>query len=421
MLGVAPGGRGDEKQTAAQGRGTSTMISPPPGSPPPPAQKMAPFTNGDRQVAPPQPTDRDIQADPFGPRFASLRSLRQQVQDIQASLNHVRAGDAHLQDFADSIARGRDRIQALIDKLVAEVEAHDTDMVESMGHIEAVWFRMTGNPPLCKPHEETSVKDLLRFFNLLDEDCHEIIYAIGYWTIPQRLEEWLLAGRPGYYVPFHAVFEDELPLESDRIKVLNHLSWSPKTVNLGRVDSEHGLVYRYSRRIFNRVMCLLAVIATPVLIAFLIAYLANPQRGIPLVLGHLLAFALPDWPLSKGGDHSAVLVAGWFAVLAGVGAHALGENAKRLHSADSLHSVVAPSNLLRWISAFWGRTSMRIFQALIAFFSIALTQDLTKAPYLEFFLAGYALDSVIGLVGTSLDKRSGAAVTSLKRQLGVTA
>jgi hypothetical protein len=36
------------------------------------------------------------------------------------------------------------------------------------------------------------------------------------------------------------------------------------------------------------------------------------------------------------------------------------------------------------------------------------------------FLVGYSLDSVLELVGTSLEQQPSAQVTSLKQQLGVT-
>ncbi len=356
-------------------------------------------------------------------RLAKLRFLRQQVQDLQKLLTHVRGGDAQLQQFAGSIGLCRTTIGALIQELIPEVHSHDADHDEVMGHIKTVWDRMSENPVFQQPDSATDSKALDRSFNFFDEDCHEIIYSVGWWTIPDRLTDWLSQERPGYYVPFHAVFEDEMPLEADRVKVLNYLAWSPKGVLRGLVDAEHGLVYRYSRSVWHQLGAFAAVIATPVVIAAIIVYLSDPSKDISLGWFHVPRFSVPNWPLSKG-DHAAMaamLVAGWFAVLAGVVAHAFVETAKRLQETSTLPSVVAPSELLHWISAFWGRITMRIMQALIPFFAVAFTQDLGKVTYLEFFLAGYALDSVIGLVGASLDKRSGAAVTNMKRQLGVSA
>jgi hypothetical protein len=72
-----------------------------------------------------------------------------------------------------------------------------------------------------------------------------MVFVIGAETIPSRLNDWLQKAQPGYYVPFHLVFEDEIPVPEDRLRLLNTLSWSPRVIQGGVVDAANGLIYRY--------------------------------------------------------------------------------------------------------------------------------------------------------------------------------
>ena len=60
---------------------------------------------------------------------------------------------------------------------------------------------------------------------------------------PERV---VVQEQAGYYVPFHEVFDDELSVYEDRVKLLKYLKFAPQTLANGLVDVDTGLIYRYT-------------------------------------------------------------------------------------------------------------------------------------------------------------------------------
>lgn len=283
----------------------------------------------------------------------------------------------------------------------------------------------------------------------LDSQFRKMIFEIGYYSIPTTLQEWLRAARPGYYVPFHATFEDEIPSQEDRTKLLNLLASSPALVDCGIVDASRGLIYRYDPRRSMRWVSVAFVILLVLLATWLVAYAANPAADLQLLpqvtlpwfgdqtvsLGPLSfpgtnMFDTPnadpakivpagDWPLTAGGiTHESTLMLGWLAVLLGVAVHIAVSAAKATQAQMTAPPVLAVSQLTPRINAFFGQIVLKILIALVAFFGIALTTNLTSESYVSFFLAGYTLDSVVDLFGNTLDKRAAAQANSMQQQFG---
>ena len=357
-----------------------------------------------------------------------LRELRAEVQDLQALLTSVRAGVATPATFAGAIETTKGDVAALLEGLEQEVRAHDPEHSDTMRHLVNLWEQMTLCPLLQSP--ETPPADPAQQthqLDLLEARCRAIIFEIGAWTIPARLNRWLETARTGYYVPFHAVFEDELPHQEDRVKVLNMLAWSPKATRDGLVDVTTGLIYRYDHRRWAQLAALLWI---GVLLALCIAVVGAaallrggghliPAIPVPVLggtLGPLTLPSVPDWPLPA--DREASYVLGWFAVLAGVVVHVGVAATKRMR--DALPPVLSAEDLLPRVSAYWGRIALKLGLALFAFFALVLSVDADQASLLNFFLVGYALDSVVELFGASLEQRAAAQVSTLRQQLGVT-
>ena len=242
--------------------------------------------------------------------------------------------------------------------------------------------------------------------NLLDTQCRRIMYWTGYKTVPHRLQWWLDATKPGYAIPFHAVFENELSDAEDRQKVLQFLAWTPTTTPGGIIDLDSGLVYRYDQRLLRQAVSLVLVVVVLALATSLV-YIAGK---------------LP--PLNEFALAWTTLFMEWVAVLIGTVVHIGVGTAKRMRAQGENSAVLPVSKFWIVLNAKEGFILLRIFMALIGFFTLVFTSGMTGGfeigPFLlNSLLVGYSLDSVVDVFGTSMDQRVDVQHANLKKQLGV--
>ncbi len=328
------------------------------------------------------------------PQLEQLRVLRAEVQDLQALLGKVRSGDAQLGTYVDYIQKATHEINQLLGNLGGS---------DSNRHLHNVWEQMSDSPLLTAPGGTYSAQDQLHHLSMLDDQCTQMVYQLGALTIPARLNDWLAKARPGYYIPFHAVFADELPVFEDRVRVLNSLAWEPKVIHGGLVDPATGLIYRYSDRPSERIISLTLLVV-----------------GIAATVGIVIgACFLPivRWPLQPSSLH-LVLIA-WAAVLAGVIVHVGVSTAKRLQMQAGSPPVIAVGDLPLLISAKLGPILLKLLLALVGFFGLVFAAGVGSVTVLNAFLVGYSLDSVVELFSASLEQRATVQVATLKQQLGV--
>jgi hypothetical protein len=413
--------------------------------------------------------DRQETDPQFSRQRALLQLLRVDIQALQTLLAGVRDGSQALNAGNRAWLAERSRN---IDANLVELETI-TKQAESLGHsflhshsvlyLTDIWQQVklssyfTGQPAGANGLPDAAApadQDQSQVHSLawLDSQFRKMIFEIGYYSIPMTLDEWLRAARPGYYVPFHATFEDEIQSQEDRTKLLNLLASSPGLVSCGIVDAGRGLIYRYDPRRMVRWVSVALVVLLVLLATWLVAYAANPANDLQLLpqvtlpwfggrtvsLGPLTfpgtnmfdtpnadpAKVVPagDWPLTAGGiTHESTLMLGWLAVLLGVAVHIAVSAAKGIQAQMAAPPVLAVSQLTPRINAFFGQIVLKILMALVAFFGIALTTNLNNESYVSFFLAGYTLDSVVDLFGSTLDKRAAAQANSLQQQLGAAA
>ena len=354
-----------------------------------------PLNHTDNQIAPTEanvvPGDEGSKGHPIP--LDKLRELRAEVQDFDALLKDVRKGSVTLKTYAPYIQKTCNDINALIQ------EIKDGD---SIRHIQNLWEQMSICPLMAKPENDYPVEDQLHYIETLGEQIRKMIFLIGMLTIPSRLNEWLAEARPGYYVPFHLVFEDEIPNEEDRMRVLNYLAWSPKVIKDGIVDVTSGLIYRYSRDSRTRFFSILELI-----LGFLAAFLI-------VILSAYMPFK--DWPLSL--DNLGVLIGGWMAVLVGIAVHVAVANVKRKQSQPGLPPVIALGDLPFVIDAQLGQLLMKLALALVGFYGLIFTAGIKDVSILNAFLVGYSLDSVVELFGSSIEQKGKAQITDLEQKLG---
>jgi hypothetical protein len=173
-----------------------------------------------------------------------LRLLSAEARDLRAVLESIGQGEANLARYADYIRATYLRMDELVAGLVGSSD-------DAIRHIENVWEQMKGSKLLSAPDTPLTPEEQTQLLNLLDGKTRRMIYWTGYKTIPERLQRWLDETQPGYIIPFHAGFEDEMPDAEDRQRILQYLAWAPNVLHGGVVDAASGLVYRYEEGWFR--------------------------------------------------------------------------------------------------------------------------------------------------------------------------
>ncbi len=323
-----------------------------------------------------------------------LRELRAEVQDLQKVLEAVASGQAALGDYGSYIQKTMRDLARLI------VQVHDGggDHTDTIRHLHNLWEQMKANPLLTDPMKEFSAQEQFHQLSILNAACREVVLWVGYLTIPERLNGWLAGARPGYYIPFHDVFADEVPNFEDRAAILNSLAWAPETVQGGLVDADSGLIYRYSPSPRQRLMSFLLLAAAAGL-------------AVVIVIG-LAYLPAPGWPLGSGDV--TTLVIGWCAVLAGVVVHVGIGTAKRMQTQRGRPPVLSPGDLPLLINAKIGQLLLKLLLTLVGFFGLVFAAGIGEVTPMNAFLVGYALDSVVELFSSSLELRASAKVAALK-------
>jgi len=332
--------------------------------------------------------------DPQKLDLEALRRLRSELQAFQSFLLNVRNGQSKILTFYTYVQQTREEVTVLVEQL------KDGD---SISQIKNLWEQIKENPLMLSPEEEHESQQQLHYLDMLDSQIRQIVFLIGYLTIPERLNQWLSQAWSGYYIPFHLVFEDELPVAEDRQRVLNYIAWSPKTIQGGIVDPVSGLIYRYSESLNSRLLSLLWIIL-------------GLAGSIGIVIG-AASINPPGWPISKA-DVSTLLV-GWAAVLLGVILHMAVGSTKRSKSQTGLPPILAVRNLLLVIDAHMGNVLMKLLMALIGFFALLFTAGLENLTPFNTFLVGYTLDSFLELFGANLEQRAAAQAAAVKQQLQI--
>ncbi len=355
-------------------------------------------------------------ADAAGVRLGLLRELRAEIQDLQVVTQAVRKGKTSINAFAGYVAKTKADIADLMEKIVAAelavraapapdkkhsaAAAGDTD---NLRHLLNLWEQMQICPLLLDPAGDYEAQAQLNYLDTLDDQIRKMVYVIGAETIPSRLNDWLQKAHPGYYVPFHLVFEDEIPTPEDRLRLLNTLSWSPRVIQGGVVDAANGLIYRYeSNAVWMWTTNALLVV---------IVVAASLGVGLTSQLNFPGTAFLPA--------HASDLLLWWGFVLIGVFIHTLVGNQKRAKAAGGLPPIYALSDVGLIVNARLGQILMKLALALTGFFGFVAATPVDKITPFACLLVGYSLDSIIELFGASLDSQAAAQVESLKTQLKV--
>ena len=338
-----------------------------------------------------------------------LRKARAEIQCLQELLKGIRKGNTDSKQYEMYI-------QNIISNIDDHINSIPNDAIgDTIQNLKSTIEFIKANPLI----EGTGfdIKQQTSYLDMLDPLIRNAIFFIGLLTIPRRLNRWLSLSRNGYYIPFHQVFEDELPDKEDRIKLLNYLAWQPKALweGGGLVDASRGLIYRYSMSPFWRYLSALELVAILIIVAAVIYFLAPaylPNSSLNVTIDKL-----PSWPidLTKQNKSSISALLLWLVLWGGIVVHILVANAKRQQE-EELPSIFPIYDAMKLISAKLGDILQVISLSVIGFAgAIFIFGDKINVP--DAFLVGYSLDSFVELLGTSIEQKASAQLSTIKKQL----
>jgi hypothetical protein len=335
--------------------------------------------------------------------LSALRELRSEVQDLRDLLVRIKEGKSSTKDNAEYFKKTYSDIQKLIKELNGINQERRSDTCR---RIFNSWEKMQANALLKHPEQDRESQVLLHDLAILDEEAGKIILYVGHITIPHRLNRWIGATRAGHYLPFHLLFEDEIPMPADRARVLNSIAWAPDVIKFGLVYPGSGLIYRYERDEKKQIWSFIQVLLVLVLMT----------AGVWSLCFIGEKFNIAGWLFDP--QYAPTLTIGWMALLVGVIVHVGVESVKKSQS-TGLPPVIAINDWLKHVSARKGDIILKLLIALFGLIGLVVTTDISKFTIASAFLVGYSLDSFVGLFGTSIEQRATAQATALKEQIGL--
>ncbi|WP_031432603.1 coiled-coil domain-containing protein [Methylomarinum vadi] len=324
----------------------------------------------------------------------ALRELRAEISDLNSSFDDIKQGKTTVTTIADYIQKTNKDVKKLFSTINDLNEDFHSDTIRNINNY---WEQMKYNPILVDPSQSMSPQDQLHHLSMLEAKAKKMILAICFLTIPHRVNIWLQQSRPGYYLPFHLLFEEDLPSAEDRQRVINTMAWAPKAMESGIINIESGLIYRYDPRRSAQYCGFL----------FLLLIFYTLSVGIWLFGKHATYFGLTDIT-------PKLILLAWLAVLAGMFIHIIIGKFKRSQE-TGLPQVVATSDWLIYVSAHKGDITLKLLTALFGLFAFTFSSG--SITMISSFLLGYSLDSFIGVFGSSLEKKAEAQYSSLYKKI----
>jgi hypothetical protein len=352
-------------------------------------------------------------------QLLELRNLAAELQDLQAVIARIQKGEVARTDFAEYLHKSWEDIGQIITQLKGPPELHrpprprlpngteieEVEEVDTIRHLHNLWEQMSMNPILLNPRGDFLPQVESHLLTMLDEQLANCLFLITKLTIWDHVTELLPMMRPGHYLPFHLVFDEEVPSQEQRVRLLNYLSLSPKRImGGGLVDAANGLIYRYEENTLKR----RSILALLILMLVVLTGLVVGLSWRPLL------------PWGAGPGTLTTLLVAWGSVLAGVATHAAIGSIKRAQARGGLPPVLAVGDIPLLLNALSGQIMLKLLMAFLGFCGLAFTsQGSEQVTVMTAFLLGYSLDSFIEIFGAGIAQRANAQAAALKQQLSL--
>ncbi len=270
--------------------------------------------------------------------IAYLRELREEIQNLQAALEKVKAASAltasdpqarivmvsNALESREKFDRNQGGIRERLNAIQAVFDA-DEDLHAQYGDSIAEINNLWDDVEASWPRGDDEAAKLTARIDEAGERMARMVYLCALLTVPERVNQNLATMRVGQAMDFRSQFEDELPDEEQGKKILTYLALHPKLVN-GLVDAEAGLIYRSSPASARRVASLIffgIALLIPVAVLLVPGFLAStgttltPQELVriygALAVGSLVHVAVTMLKQQRSGKSgSGILVTDWF-------------------------------------------------------------------------------------------------------------
>lgn len=317
-------------------------------------------------------------------RLEKMRRVSEEIRGLQQILRPIAEGRTTLDRAADHIERVVPRVTNALEK----IDPRKPGEAEAVAQARIQWEIARVSPVLARPHDALGADVLLPEVAHVLDHTDEMLFVLARVTVPPRVKRWLSGTVPHHYVPFHDVFEDELPRRDQRERLLHYMAHNAAGLDNGIISPNAGLIYRHSGgHVLRSWATVLLLAALAGAIGFLLLH-----GSVPFV-GWELAFLLPRDPAGQ----ATLYLLPWLGILGGVAIHAIVEAEKR-----SLNKGRPPlfsfALFPRWIDALAGVIIYRGLLSLVALVGMFAFPADAATPLTAFFV-GYSLDSFVGLFG----------------------
>jgi hypothetical protein len=360
-----------------------------------------------------------------------LRKLVIEIRILRGILNSVANGSTTLERSSIQIKEIHKSIECTSTKISQINEEH-------IRNVKLHCDKITDYKLLSAPEEFCSngftMQDILRTIFFIDTQLELILFESSYWTVPQKIHEWIIKSNLGSVIPFHVIFEEEMADEDYQRSVLDHITSAPELIGGYLkgiiVDSAKRLIYRSgsNREIRMRFFLLFLVILIGTSIITLAPYIMLGAKGDNRIrFMSVYDSSLPDDPIRiiniNAGNFSNYL-AGWAIVLVGALVYSITRAVRRATEGFGL-SVLPFRRAWYMLGA---RVQMHILTILVLFIGYLAIVYAFGVPtldngegrtffFINAFLIGYSLDSLAEMFGSSIDQRAAEQQTRIRKQL----
>ncbi len=337
--------------------------------------------------------------------IAFLRELREEIQNLQEAMDHVRAASALTDANAQSVIAAAaqesrekfDRNQrGITSRLYAIQSVFDSseDLHAQYGDAIAEISNRWDDLSAYWPAGDEDTPKLMARIRKTSDDMARIVYLCALLTVPERVNQNLATMRVGQAMDFRMQFHDEIPSEEQGKKLLEYLAVHPKLVH-GLVDAEAGLIYRSSSHKARRAASLLI---------FLVALL------LPLVL-YMPGLLNAIQPNLNPGDLMRV----YAAIAVGSLVHVAVSMLKQQRSGKAGAGTLVADWLL-WVHV---KETPIVYGIMSLWVGLAGMAALGQNSISGAFFVGYSLDSFVDLFLSRFETGATTAMEAARAKLKI--
>jgi len=320
--------------------------------------------------------------------YAVLRQAREELVRIRTVLAAAQAAGRASETIVSTVGTLMDREGPVVTGLLADASAllaGDDELADrysdSITRIDNAWDDLRSGWAAWQAGQTTA--------DVFVGDFDAIIYEIGIITVPPRLQENLQVLRVGNVMNFHHEFQDEIPTEAARVRILTWLNEHPVSVP-GIVSVAAGTITKASPNRVRQAASWLGVALVAVLAMFVAVRAPHWVGQVP--------FGRPPAG-TTGSEYLVATLAAYGGALLHILIAAVKQHRNAAASAQPAFTALGNFNL--WVHV--NEVYLMIYTLVIPIMVYVLVLSTGKISLWTLFFLGYSIDSVLDVVLTRFD------------------